>query len=106
MPKSGQIGYITCAVLEGGGVQSGGQNQKWPKVGRLATQPVPFGGPQRFRAGEKVSSGPHDRYYSDEARYPQKITVSLLQRRGPVPPKVTVLLLQRHLAEREKIEAL
>ena len=40
-------------------LQSGGQNHKWPTSGRIGyiTHTV-CGGPQRFRAGDKISSSP------------------------------------------------
>ena len=41
------------------GTQSGGQNQKWSTYGQIGDSTLAvYGGPQRFRAGDKIRSGP------------------------------------------------
>ena len=87
-PTSGQIGYLTPAVIgephrlrAGGKIrsgpqvgklatsplpyrgapppQSGGQNQKWPTSGQIGyLTPAVSGSPTAFRAGGKIRSGP------------------------------------------------
>ena len=38
----------------------GEQNQKWPTCGQIGfTTPCHLGGPQRFKVGDKIRSGPH-----------------------------------------------
>ena len=40
-------------------LQSGGQNQQWPTSGPGGyITPAVWGGPQRFRAGNKIMCGP------------------------------------------------
>ena len=40
-------------------LQSGGQNQRWPTSGQGGyITPTAWGGPNRFRAGGRITSGP------------------------------------------------
>ena len=58
-PTCGQLGYLTPAVS---GIPSasevGGRIRSGPQVGKLATSPLPYREPHRFRAGGKIRSGP------------------------------------------------
>ena len=59
-PTSGGIGYISPAVWRVPDALEQGTESAMahPQVGRLATPPMPSGGPQRFRAGDKIGKGP------------------------------------------------
>ena len=59
-----QVGRLATSPLPTEGsptLQSGGQNQKWPTVGRIGyVTPAGWGGPnasERFRARDKINSG-------------------------------------------------
>ena len=56
-PTSGASGYITPAVC--GGHRCWGQKQKWPTGGQGGYITLPPVDPRCFRAGNKISSGPH-----------------------------------------------
>ena len=61
--KSGpQVGKVVTSPLAPRGsppLQSGGQNQKWPTSGQGGyITPATSGGPHRFRAGDRIRSGP------------------------------------------------
>ena len=58
-PQGG--GLATKPLLFGGSptLESTGQNQQWPANGRIGyITPAVWGAPQRFKAGDKIRSGP------------------------------------------------
>ena len=105
-PICGQGGYITPAVWGSPPLQSGGQNQRWPTSGqgsyitpaasgipstsergaksevahlwaRWLRNPCRLGDPLRFKAGDKIGSGP----------IVGKVATSPLPPRGSPPPQ-------------------
>ena len=58
-PTSGRIGYITPPIWGVPNASGWGQNKNWPnKWADWLHNPCCRGGPQHFRAGDKISSGP------------------------------------------------
>ena len=55
---SGEFGCITPAVLGVPKVLEWGRNQQWRTNGSFGDNTSRYGGPQRFRAREKIGSGP------------------------------------------------